>query len=128
MPKTIAIDDDLLRQAVRDSTSFAMVARRVATNPNGLYRRIRKRISDLELDTSHFTSVPRRGPTWTNEQLRIAVAQSRSIAQTIRALGLVAAGGNYDQVQRRIKELSCPNCHSLQPTHRGLNQKRRKTS
>jgi hypothetical protein len=151
---------------------------------------------------------------WTDEQLRKAVRESRSIRQTLGLLGLVPAGGNYDQVHRRITELHlsikhmtgkgwnkglfiprkaiplsqilkrgskyqsyklkrrlfatkikkieceqcgwakktadgripleldhvngdrndnrlvnlrilCPNCHSLQPTHRGLNQHRR---
>lgn len=111
MAKKINIDDELLRAAVLESTSFTQVAQKVAANPRGLYRSVRRRISDLDLDTSHFTSVPRRGPRWSDEQLRAAVAQSRSIAQTIRALGLVAAGGNYDQVQRRIKELSLDTSH-----------------
>lgn len=34
-------------------------------------------------------------------------------------------GDRYDNRLSNIRIL-CPNCHSLQPTHRGLNQKRRK--
>ncbi len=153
---------------------------------------------------------------WTDDDLRAAVASSRSLARAIRALGLVPAGGNFHHIKRRIAELGldmshmtgkgwnvglafrprpafplseilingrwtpshalkkrlcreglktarcelcgwaeqasdgripveldhingnrddnrienlrilCPNCHALQPTHRGLNQKRRK--
>jgi hypothetical protein len=35
---------------------------------------------------------------------------------------------NGDKTDNRIENLRilCPNCHALQPTHRGLNQKRRK--
>ncbi len=35
---------------------------------------------------------------------------------------------NGDRNDNRLENLriSCPNCHSLQPTHRGLNQKRRR--
>ncbi|MEO8705235.1 MAG: HNH endonuclease [Kofleriaceae bacterium] len=37
---------------------------------------------------------------------------------------------NGDRNDNRIENLRimCPNCHSLQPTHRGLNQKRRRRS
>jgi hypothetical protein len=118
VPKKIPIDDERLRAAVQASASFSEVARNVAANPKGLYRSVRKRIAQLGLDTSHFTSVPRRGTTWTDDQLRDAVKASRSIAQTIRALGLVAAGGNYDQVQRRIKTLGLDTSHM---TGRGWN-------
>jgi hypothetical protein len=118
VPKKIAIDDERLRSAVQTSTSFSEVARKVAANPKGLYRSVRNRITQLALDTSHFTSVPRRGTSWTDDQLRNAVRISRSIAQTIRTLGLVAAGGNYDQVQRRIKALGLDTSHM---TGRGWN-------
>jgi len=111
MPRKIVIDDDVLRAAVASSSSFGMVARKVGKNPAGIYRSMRRRISELGIDTSHFASLPRRGPTWSDEQLRNAVASSLSIAGTIRALGLVPAGGNYDQVQRRIAELELDTSH-----------------
>jgi hypothetical protein len=79
------------------------------------FTRLRKRISLLAIDTSHFTrTVTKSGkrPTkWTDERLRDAVAASFSIAETIRGLGLVPAGGNYDQVQRRIRELGIDTAH-----------------
>ncbi|HEY5944097.1 MAG TPA: HNH endonuclease signature motif containing protein [Kofleriaceae bacterium] len=118
MPKKIIIDDEVLRAAVESSSSFFQVAQKVAANPRGLYNSVLRRIKTLGLDTSHFTSVPRRGTTWTNEQLRAAVVASRSIAQVIRTLGLVAAGGNYDQVQRRINALGIDTSHM---TGRGWN-------
>lgn len=42
--------------------------------------------------------------SWTNSQLRTAVADSTSIRQVLKKLGLVPAGGNYDQVKKYIKE------------------------
>lgn len=218
MPKKLIFDDEALRVAVASSTSFWMIAKKLRPQkPNGIYKAMQKRIRELALDTTHFTGRKAASVRWTDDQLRVAVAESTNVAQVIRKLGLVPAGGNYDQVQRRMKELGldrshfntsalawskgltgqripierllvadrwhtthtlkkrlfraglktpacelcgwaatspdgripveldhingdrldnrlenlrilCPNCHSLQPTHRGLNQKRRKQS
>lgn len=68
---------------------------------------------------------------WTNEQFILAVETSLSYAEVIRKLGLKPAGGNYDTVKRKIKELDlienlqllCPNCHALTDNYRGKNIK-----
>jgi hypothetical protein len=216
--------DDALRDAVRSSHNFEEVARTLDLDLGSTTReRLQKRARALNIDTSHLA---RKEPTltrtkrrrWSDEQLREAVRTSFSFAEVLRCIGLVAAGGNYDQVQRRISELEldtshfrgrgwnvglkydpraiapleevlvanrwttshalkkrlfkaglkeprcelcgwaerapdgripveldhingercdnrfenlrilCPNCHSLQPTHRGLNQKRARLS
>ena len=60
--------------------------------------------------------------SWTDEQLRTAVTAHFTIAQVIRALGLVPAGGDYDQVQRRIGELGIDTTHFKgRGWNRGLN-------
>jgi hypothetical protein len=41
---------------------------------------------------------------WNTEDLKAAVASSTSIRQVIEKLGLVPAGGNYEQIKRAIKE------------------------
>lgn len=41
--------------------------------------------------------------TWTEEQLREAVAESFSYAQVLRRIGLQPAGGNYRQLKKYIK-------------------------
>lgn len=46
-----------------------------------------------------------RRRSWTDEQLVDAVGRSLSIRAVIGELGLIPAGGNYVQVQRRIAEL-----------------------
>jgi hypothetical protein len=104
-------DEVKLREAVASSTSFNMAVKKMSSNPSAHYASVRRRIQELGLDTSHFTSTPRRGPGWSDDQLRSAVAESRSIRKTIEKLGLVGAGGNYDQVQRRIKELGIDTSH-----------------
>lgn len=124
MPKRVQKifwDDEKLRAAVVSSTSFNMAVKKMTSNPTGHYASVRRRIAELGLDTSHFTSVPRRGPRWNDDQLRDAVAASRSIRQTIERLGLVGAGGNYIQVQRRITELELDTSHMTgQAWNRGL--------
>ncbi len=49
--------------------------------------------------------------SWTDEELIAAVVKSRSNRQVLLLLGLIPAGGNYDQVKRRIAELKLDNTH-----------------
>lgn len=52
-----------------------------------------------------------RKRSWTDQELVVAVADSKSIASVIRKLGLVPAGGNYAQVQQRIADLKLDTSH-----------------
>ena len=52
-----------------------------------------------------------RSRSWTDHQLIESVSQSKSIRSVIFALGLIPAGGNYHQVQERIKELAIDISH-----------------
>jgi hypothetical protein len=108
--------DDQLRSAVAASTSHSATLGALGLEPAaGIAAKIRRRISVLGLDTSHFTRTRagrgRGGTRWTDDALRIAVAASKSYAQTLRAVGLIPAGGNYDQIQRRIAELALDTSH-----------------
>ncbi|MEX0877762.1 MAG: HNH endonuclease signature motif containing protein [Candidatus Spechtbacterales bacterium] len=60
-------------------------------------------------------SKPRK---WNNDQLRVAVEESFSVRQVIQRLGLKPAGGNYDQINKYIKELGLNTLHF---TGRGWN-------
>lgn len=109
--------DDALREAVASARNFEEVAVALDLDQGSRTRnRLQKRARAINLDTSHFTP---KQPTltrskrrrWSDEQLRIAVRDSISIAETLRRLGLIAAGGNYDQVQRRIGELAIDTLH-----------------
>ncbi len=44
-----------------------------------------------------------RTKRWDIEKLKLAVKESRSVRQVINKLGLVPAGGNYDQIKKYIK-------------------------
>jgi hypothetical protein len=211
-------NDELLRRAIAAVSSYPSLVAQLGIDMSEVAP-IRRRIKVLGLDTRHFSRTPSRGGgrgrRWTDDELVGAVQISRSVAQVIRKLGLIPAGGNYDLVQQRIRALGldtthftgslggrstptpatplheilvanrftsshklkkrliregikqarcercgwaerapdgrvpleldhvngdkfdnrienirilCPNCHALQPTHRGLNQKRRKTT
>ncbi|HSH55219.1 MAG TPA: HNH endonuclease [Candidatus Limnocylindrales bacterium] len=53
--------------------------------------------------------------SWTDEQLMLAVKESYSYRAVLIALKLAPAGGNYVQVQKRIKELSIDTGHFTGP-------------
>jgi hypothetical protein len=48
---------------------------------------------------------------WSDEQLVEAIESSLSIRMVLIKLGLIPAGGNYDQVKARIKSLSLDTSH-----------------
>lgn len=52
-------------------------------------------------------------PSRTEEQVRIAVADSQSYAATLRALGLRAAGGNFATLRRLIEHYGVSTDHSV---------------
>jgi len=107
--------DDQLRAAVAASTSYPMTLQQLNVPLSGSSeQKARRHARFLGLDTKHFRRqrgpVP-RAPRWTDDQLRAAVSSSRSYSRVIRQLGLVPAGGNYDQVQRRIASLELDTSH-----------------
>jgi len=56
--------------------------------------------------------------SWTDEELIIAVRASKSYRNVLILLQLVPAGGNYEQIKRRITDLSISIEHF---TGKGLN-------
>lgn len=52
-----------------------------------------------------------RPRTWTDSDLITAVSESRSIRMVLQKLCLIPAGGNYDQVKKRIAELQVSTDH-----------------
>ena len=52
-----------------------------------------------------------RKRTWTTEQLKEAVLSSFSYRKVLAKLGLVEAGGNYDQIKKYVRELDLDTSH-----------------
>ena len=52
-----------------------------------------------------------RKRTWTTDELKLAVEQSTSVHQVLVRLGLRAAGGNYAQMRRYVRELQLNTAH-----------------
>ena len=109
--------DDDIRAAVAAATSYAAALEHLgSTGSPAAIQRLQQRIRMLGVSTAHFVRTPRRArrkTRWTDDQLRDAVASAQSYSQAIRALGLVPAGGNFVQVQRRIRELALDTSHFL---------------
>ena len=58
--------------------------------------------------------------TWTDAELVNAVAESKSFTGTLRLIGLVPAGGNFDTVRKHIQRLSLSTDHFLPHGGSGL--------
>lgn len=52
-----------------------------------------------------------RQRSWSDKQLKNAVAHSRSYRQVIDKLGLIPAGGNYAHIKRRVGDLNLDIAH-----------------
>lgn len=209
--------DDEFRAAVAGASTYpAIIAALGLQVTSSIYNLVHRDIRRLSLSRDHlFRATNVRTRRWNEAQLRAAVGSEGSYAGVLRKLGLVAAGGNYDQLRAALRQhaidishftgggwnrggvqkarvtipleqvlvanrptrshalklrlireglkpahcelcgwaqrapdgrlpleldhingdktdnrivnlrVVCPNCHALQPTHRGLNQKRR---
>ncbi len=99
-----------------------------ATGGGAAWTAIKTRILALELDTSHFGPRSKRANpshraglgsaaepvdrrTWTEADLRAAVATSTSIAGVLRHLGLSYGGSVYVTIPRRIRDLGLDTSH-----------------
>lgn len=105
--------DDRLRELVPRCSRLEELLRALDVPPAEAVR-VRRRLNILGLSTSHFLPPTRRrdaGFRWSDDELRAAVASTASYAATLRALGLVPAGGNYDALHRRIQELGLDISH-----------------
>jgi hypothetical protein len=67
--------------------------------------------------------VPRQ-PRWTDDQLREAVAESNSLGEVSRRLGLRAGGGTYRSLHRHIARLDIDDSHSPKVVDGRVRQRR----
>jgi hypothetical protein len=112
--------EEELRWAVATSTSLRQVMARLGYPASGSrWSKARAQILALGLDTSHFGMKVQRvsgrpggpGRSWSDDDLREAVANSRSVAGVLRHLGLQPGGEVYVTVQRRMRDLGLDRSH-----------------
>lgn len=157
MPKNRSWSDEQLVIAVQDSYSYRSVLMKLNLIPaGGNYDQIKKRVKDLDISVEHFTGkgwnvglkFDPRPPRQTLSEILVKdrPTQSHKLRLKLISQGLkkpecelcgwnkVAPDGrlpleldhmNGDPDDNRLLNLRvlCPNCHSLQPTHRGKNKK-----
>lgn len=98
--------DEQLIQAVKDNKSYAGVMRQLGLIPaGGNYRTVKKKIAELNLDTSHFT-----GKGW-NVGLKFKPKQAQPLSE------ILVENSNYQSykllrrlLKEGVKERVCENC------------------
>lgn len=65
--------------------------------------------------------------SWSDDSLRVAVANSITIAEVLRSLGLSVSPGNYPPVKRRIQELNLEVSHLKGKSHGTSRVRKRST-
>jgi hypothetical protein len=124
MPRPRSWTDDQLRDAVARSLNYKQVLESLGYVPGGgAHTAVRRRIEELDIDTSHFRvlsrarQTPRKGRQtrrtrgWTDEELVAAVAAHRSIAGVLRHLGLKPGGSVYVTIRGAIERLNLDTTH-----------------
>ncbi len=120
--------DDDLREAVADATTLAEVVRRLRLARGGAaYITVRTRMEQLELrlaephrrqDAGEDSAVDRNGVprrTWTEEGLRAAVEQARSLNDVFVRLGLTVGGSQWQVIRSLILDRGWSTTHWNRP-------------
>ncbi|WP_037674866.1 HNH endonuclease signature motif containing protein [Streptomyces globisporus] len=99
--RRVGLPEDRLRAAVADATSFAGVMRTLGLPVSDQnHRRVRRRVAELALDTSHF-----KRRTWGT----VRVAASKTIADTVfRVRPEGSSRENRDRLHRALTEAGVP--------------------
>ena len=121
---TASWTEEELRWAVATATSMREVLQRLGYTASGSRWSLAKaQITALDLDVSHFgrfarrtaaAHPPRTGDrprTWSDDDLRMAVADATSVAGVIRLLGLKVGGSVYLMIKERMTALRLDTSH-----------------
>lgn len=132
MARSPRYSSDQLARAVESSTNVRQVCLKLGLKARGAnYQTIRRRILELCLDTSHFSSTPSRPiavqrsffserpiigrhpapATFTIEDVQVAVSSSYSLASAARKLGLNKHSGAYKILRRLIRQYGIDTSH-----------------
>ncbi|QEV18295.1 HNH endonuclease signature motif containing protein [Streptomyces alboniger] len=104
---------ELLEEAARETRTCDEAVRWCGGEPTRYSKRyVRQVMVDAGIDISHF---PQRWVRHTEEALRAAVADSYSIRDVVRRLGISNVGGNHTHISRRIVKLGIDTSHFRPP-------------
>jgi predicted RNA-binding Zn-ribbon protein involved in translation (DUF1610 family) len=116
MPVPKPLPEGLL-QAVRETPHMTAFLERMGVPSSKVERkRMRELLKRRGIDTSHWCHSPTRW--YTDEELKVAVASSRSYAGVLRALGIPQAGGSQAYLARRIRAAGFDTAHFVGQAHR----------
>ncbi|MFJ4897214.1 HNH endonuclease [Streptomyces sp. NPDC088727] len=145
--------EEKLRDLVTRSASVAEVVRRLGISPvGGNHAHISRRITALEVDTSHFVRTPPRRPKGSQENRLVLGSPSDSripgkrLRRELTRSGVEDAcaecgnrgawqdqplrlevdhiNGNWWDNRPENLRILCPNCHAATDTYRGRNRSR----
>lgn len=102
--------------AVAESRTLTEVCRKLRLFPGGAnYEHLKRHISRLGLDTSHFRRL-RRAPHWPEDEAVVrAVAESKGLAEVMRKLGMHVGSSSYRWLHDRIADLGVDTSHFVGP-------------
>ncbi|MEU9410363.1 HNH endonuclease signature motif containing protein [Streptomyces sp. NPDC048281] len=116
-----------LEEAAQGARTLSEALRRLGVDPGSSTRRyVYDRMKKLGVDVSHFE---REGVKWTREVLEPVVAESTSVNDVVRRLGLDNVGGHQANIGRRIKAYGIDTSHfdPAARTERMKDNRRRRT-
>ncbi|HZA76436.1 MAG TPA: hypothetical protein VE623_08605 [Acidimicrobiales bacterium] len=114
MPRARRWADEQLRAAVNRSENLFQICRVLGIAPGRrTYALLRRHIDRLQLDADHLPQVerPRRKRTWTDDDLRAAVARCTSYSGVMRALGYEPSGGMHRWITAYVRQLGVDTSH-----------------
>ncbi|GLF93502.1 HNH endonuclease signature motif containing protein [Streptomyces yaizuensis] len=98
-----------LSEAAGSSRTLSEALTRLGVDPKGPSRRyLHDRMRRLGISTDHFA---REGARWTREVLESAVAESTSVCEVLRRLGIEVVGGQHTHISRRIRAYGIDTAH-----------------
>ncbi|MEU3727898.1 HNH endonuclease signature motif containing protein [Streptomyces sp. NPDC033538] len=104
-----AYSRERLEEAARGARTLSEALVRLGVDPKSWKRRyVFDRMRKLGVDVSHFE---REGAKWTREILEPVVAESASVNEVLRRLGLDPVGGHHTNISRRIKAYGIDTSH-----------------
>ena len=112
MPRPRSWSDDDLRHHLPIARSWSDLRRRLGLVGGGTTTdRLRARCRELDLDTSHLPARGQQPRRWTDDQLRVAVAEGTCLADVFGHLGLRIGGSAWRRMQDHILRLGLDTSH-----------------